>query len=59
MRRKPSKDALLLSPAAAARRLGIDVRLIRTAIERKQIPSVELSNRRYIPTAALDRLLDN
>ena len=58
MRPKASEPALI-SPAAAARKLGIDVRRVRTAIERKQIPSVEIANRRLIPVSVIERLLDN
>lgn len=46
-------------PAEAARRLGIDVRRVRAAVERKEIPSVEIANRRLIPAAAIERLIEN
>jgi hypothetical protein len=55
---KANKPALI-SPAAAARKLGIDVRRIRAAIERKQIPSVVIANRKLIPAAAIQRLLEH
>jgi excisionase family DNA binding protein len=58
MRHKPSAPALI-SPAAAARQLGIDVRRVRQAIQRKQLPAITIGNRRLIPAAAIERLIEN
>ena len=58
MPREPLEPKLI-SPAAAARKLGIDVRRVRAAIERKQIPSVEIANRKLIPVSAIERLIKN
>jgi hypothetical protein len=58
MPRKTPQPALI-SVAAAARRLGIDVRRLHIAIQRKQIPAIEIANRRLIPAAVIERLIEN
>jgi hypothetical protein len=58
MRRKVNTPALI-SPAAAARKLGIDVRRVRIAIQREQLPSVAIGSRKLIPVAAVERLIAN
>jgi hypothetical protein len=58
MRRKPPEPALI-SIAAAARRLGIDVRTLHAAVERKQLPCVLIADRKLIPARVIERLIEN
>ena len=58
MRRKPPENALI-SIAAAARKLGIDVRTLHAAIERKQVPAIQIGDRKLIPARVIERLIEN
>lgn len=54
---KPQHDMALLMPLpVAAKKLGVDVRTLRLAIERGQIPAVEIGRRKLVPRKALSRL---
>ena len=52
------KTQPLLTVKEAARQLHLDERTIRRAILKGQLQTVEISERRYIHRAALERLIE-
>ena len=54
----PSKQAVTLSIAEAASRLGIHRQTLRAAIERGDLRAVRIGRRWLVPVAAIDELLE-
>jgi len=58
MKTETGNEPILLPLPDAADVLGIDVRTLRLAIARHQIPAVEIGHRKMVPRTALMRLAE-